>query len=384
MIIVKDILREKATWFILAVIAMTSLVACTKMEDMTPPRKIMFETATYRPQTKAEVSIMSEFTSFKCKAFLHAEGYDETQDMFTSSGETIYAYTAGDAVTTTSSEVAYWAPSHDYYWPKGSSSYINFIGWYDNDNTMPSTASENQLVWTDYVVDEVDDNLLYAEEAWHYKATPDPAEYHKDGSVSKGVPMLFHHALAKLCIKAKVSDTTKENVTGGSGLGNTTWDVTLSGISLAGVYSKGTLSLTNTEPSGTAAATNDWTATWTPSGDADAINMDAISTPLTETAVDVLSMRSVLPQDVTPSMILTFDYNIVTKFNGVEYAHEKIHASIPLSSFEVTLGGNDGIDRWNMNKKITYTIIINPVTTTIKIDPAMVDWIVETGGTTTL
>ena len=83
-------------------------------------------------------------------------------------------------------------------------------------------------------------------------------------------------------------------------------------------------------------------------------------------------------------MILSFDYNIITKFNGTEYAHEKIHASIPLSSFEVTLGGNDGIDRWNMNKKITYTIIINPVTTTIKIDPAMVDWIIETGGTTTL
>ena len=384
MIIVRDILRKKAIYFMLAAIAMTSLVACTKMEDMAPPRKITFETATYRPQTKAEVSIMSEFTSFKCKAFLHAEGYDETQDMFTSSGETIYAYTDGDAVTTTSSEVAYWAPSHDYYWPKGTSSYINFIGWYDNDNTMPSTASENQLVWTDYVVDEVDDNLLYAEEAWHYKATPDPAEYHKDGSVSKGVPMLFHHALAKLCIKAKVSDTTKENVTGGAALGNTTWDVTLSNISLAGVYSQGTLTLTNTEPSGTTAATNDWTATWASTGTAAPISMNAISTPLTQSEVDVLAMRTVLPQEVTSSMILSFDYNIITKFNGTEYAHEKIHASIPLSSFEVTLGGNDGIDRWNMNKKITYTIIINPVTTTIKIDPAMVDWIIETGGTTTL
>ena len=381
MIIVKDILREKATWFILAVSAMTSLVACTKMEDMAPPRKITFETATYRPQTKAEVSIMSEFTSFKCKAFLHAEGYSDTQDMFTAAGETISAYTSGNVITTTTGEVAYWAPSHDYYWPKGTSSYINFIGWYDKDNAVPATATETQLVWN-YVVDDVNDNLLYAEEAWHYKATPDPAEYHKDGSVSKGVPMLFHHALAKLCIKAKVSDTTKENVTGGAALGNTTWDVTLSNISLAGVYSQGTLTLTNTEPSGTTAATNDWTATWASTGTAAPISMNAISTPLTQSEVDVLAMRTVLPQEVTSSMILSFDYNIITKFNGTEYAHEKIHASIPLSSFEGLSG--QAIGSWDMNKKITYTIIINPVTTKIQIDPAMVDWILETGGTTTL
>ena len=98
---------------------------------------------------------------------------------------------------------------------------------------------------------------------------------------------------------------------------------------------------------------------------------------------DLLAMMSVMPQAVTDDMVLSFKYNISTRFgtsaaDAPEYAHEKIQANIKLS--EVT----SHIGIWDMNKKITYTITINPKTTIIKIDPAMVDWIPQTGGSTTL
>ncbi|MCR5850773.1 MAG: fimbrillin family protein [Bacteroidaceae bacterium] len=377
-------MKTRAIYFVLASMAMTSLVACTKMEDTAPPRKITFEKAIYRPQTKADdpviKSVMDEFTSFKCKAFLHADNggtaYYPTQDMFGENGETISAYTTGDVITTNSASVAYWAPSHDYYWPKGSRSYINFVGWYDSKGTLPSEATETSLKWNGYTVG-TEDNLLFADEAWHYKANATNGP-HYDG-VTEGVPMIFHHALAKLCIEAKVAEQTKENKTGGAGLGNTNWEVTLSNISLAGVYTTGNLVLTNTEPSETSAATSAWTGSWTPTGSTTTISMDAIDTPLKkDRATKVLQMRSVMPQTVTDDIVLAFDYNIVTKFNTDEYAHEKIHASVKLN--EVT----GHIAAWEMNKKITYTIIIDPVTTTIKIDPAMVDWVTEAGGSTTL
>lgn len=374
--------------FIIAVIAMMTLAACTKLEDTAPPRKITFDKATYRPQTKAEVSVMSEFTSFRCKAFLYASNGENSlfpvQYMF-GDYETISPYLSNDALWTapqegqTASPVAYWAPSHDYFWPKGASSYINFIAWHDNGDVDPSTINETSLIWSNYTVDSLD-NLLFANEAWRYNGNPNSI-YRKDGEGEsyKAVPMLFNHALAQICIKAQVSQTEKTNVTGGSSLGHTTWDVTLSNITLSGVYNTGTLSLTNADPD--SASTVAWSGSWTPTTSTqenptiETITMSDVATPLTTTATNLLAMRSVLPQAVTNDMVLSFDFNIVTKFgtvgNEVEYAHENVHTSIKLSDFVSTIAN------WEMNKRITYTVTINPETTTIKIDPAMVDWLTD-------
>lgn len=394
MIVLKDKLKTRAIYFIIAAVAMTSLAACTKLEDTAPPRKITFEKAIYRPQTKAEVSVMSEFTSFRCKAFLHAsngaDAFYPTQFMF-GDYETISPYAANDALWTapevgqTAAPVAYWAPSHDYFWPKGAQSYINFVAWYDNGGVDPDTVNETELVWSNYTVDSLD-NLLFSNEAWRYNGNPNSI-YKKDGEGEsyKAVPMLFNHALAKICIKAQVSQAEKPNVTGGSSQGHTIWDVTLSNISLSGVYSTGTLSLENSDPN--SATTQPWTWTganngslpWTTSGNTTTITMYDVTTALPAVAANdptvILGMRSVLPQAVTQGMVLSFDFNIVTKFgtegNEEEYAHEKVHTSIKLSDFTSTIAN------WEMNKKITYTVTINPETTTIKIDPAMVDWLTD-------
>ena len=358
----------KKLYTILAIAAVAA-VGCAKTEvvnDNTLGNKITFQAANYTHQTKAEVSIMSEFTSFKCKAFLHADGYEgETQNLFGAAGETISAYTSADEVTTTPSQVAYWAPSHPYYWPKSTESYVNFVAWYDKGGVNPNTATETNLVWNNYTV-KTSDNLLYADEAWHYRENPS-AVYKKDGTVTEGVPILFHHALAQLCLKAKVTKASE---------GNTSWDVTLENIKINGVYNTGNLSLTNSDPSST--THKEWTGNWTTTGEATTINMDNVTSPLTTAETEVLAMQNVLPQELTASNTLTLDYNISYKYSGSEYAHEKISATIKLSDF------TNSITAWAMNKKITYTLIINPETTVIKLDPAMVDWESEDAGTYTL
>ena len=374
-------------FFLLAAAALVVFTACTKIEeaDSVPARKITFQAASYVPQTKANVSVLKEFSAFKCKAFLHAAGYtaaNETQDMFGANGETIKPYDSNDAeltnLTAESTNVAYWAPSHDYYWPKDASSYVNFVAWYDK-NGAPTTATETSLVWT---IDgstrslATSDNILFADEAWHFKQNTSPATYGMNG-VSEGVPMLFHHALAQLCIQAKVTQATDEKTPAH------TWDVTLEDIKLSGVYNKGTLTLSNTEPSGsTTASTVAWTSTttgiWTPSGDTTSISMANVTTPLTTDTVSVLRMQNVLPQTVTDDVVLKFKYKISYKYDGTEYAHEKITENVQLNHI------TDAIDKWEMNKKITYVITIDPVKTVIRIDPAMVDWEEVAGGSTTL
>ena len=344
--------------YIIIVAAAIAAMACSKVENIdTPAKKITFEAASYVPQTKANVSVISEFTSFKCKAFLHAAGYtSETQTIF------------GDAETITpdnTTNPSVWSPSHDYYWPKDPTSYINFIAWHDAKGTAPTTATETSLSWSNYEV-LADDNLLYADEAWRYKSNDNDPDYHMD-SVTEGVPMLFHHALAQLCIKANVTKASE---------GNTSWDVTLEDISLAGVYNHGTLTLTNSDPS--ANQTKAWTGSWATSGQTTAIAMDDVDTPLTTSLIEVLSMQKVLPQAVTSNVVLNFKYNISYKYSGTEYAHEKITAAVNLNSI------TGAIANWEMNKKITYNITINPETTVIKIDPAMEDWVEVAGGSASL
>ncbi|MCR5326345.1 MAG: fimbrillin family protein [Bacteroidales bacterium] len=362
-------------YFIIAAAALTVMAACTKVESNfnTPDKKVTFQAATYStPQLRADtVSVKSEFTSFTSKAFLHADGYENiTQDFFGANGETISPDNA--------SNPSYWAPSHDYYWPKSSQSYINFIAWYDKNGDAPTTATETALSWANYAV-ATDDNLLYAEEAWRFKSN-DFDKYDKD-AVTEGVPMLFRHALAKLTIKAAADPIAD---------GNTTWTVQLDTVKLAGVYNTGTLSLTNADP-GTEHTTVAWTNAagnvWSSPSNATEIAMlerctstgaETNPSALTATPTVMLDGQSVLPQTLTDAHELTVVYSIFCKYSGTLLWKERMATSVKLTDF------SGSVSEWGMNKSITYTITINPQTTKVKIDPAMEDWVEVDAGTADL
>ena len=360
-------------YFVFLGIAALTLAACSKTEiDETaiPDQKIEFNAANYVPQTRAAgdtVSILSETNTFKTKAYLHAEGMPTVQDYFGANGETI-TYHAGAS----EADESVWVPSHDYYWPKSKKSYINFVSWYDGNANRTPAVTETTIKWENAIIG-TKDNIMWADEAWHYNSN---AQTYKFDGVREGVPTLFHHALAKLTIKAKC-DPVEKNDSQVSGT-KTTWDVTLTDIKITGTYNQGSLTLTNEEPTGTSPAqqaytTNGWVLPTT--GTAPGITMDSTNV-LTTSLVDVLAEQSVLPQTLD-NAILEFTLHIITKYNGKQYSEEKIHKSVKLNTL-----GTPAIAKWEMNTKYVYNIIINPETDVVKFDPAVIPWVVDANAPT--
>ena len=352
-------------FLIIAVAALAASVACTKSEvNDGPAAKINFQVANYKAQTKANVSALTEFQSFSCKAFLHADGYESTtQDFFGANGETI--------LPDNTSNPSQWAPSHDYYWPKSNQSYINFVAWYDKAGA-PTTATETALEWSARTVAPTD-TILFADEAWRYKNN-DGALYKLD-AVTKGVPMLFHHALAQINIKAKGEDLN-------DGAANS-WRVVLDTVKIANVYKTGTLALVNSDPSSTQPKA--WTApsspaVWSSPTNADEIKLLerlsdlSVTDSLTTTAKVLLEGHNVLPQSLTNDHVVTVVFSIYRKNQTGYYSKERIKHEFKLSDF------SNGVAAWEMNKKITYTIIINPKTEKVLLDPAIEEWAEVDGG----
>lgn len=383
-----NIRMNTKTSVFLGIASLAALAACSKVEPFIPDTPITFTVASYMPQTRADgdettpaKSLFLEESNgqFFSKAFLHANGVTETQDFF------------GAYETIRYNGSTEWAPSHDYYWPKHENSYINFVSWFDkaaNAATIAGTVTETTIKWANRTI-AADDNIMFADAAWHYNKNPKsgdktdnpaagtnnqnpgPAGTFGNDGVTEGVPTLFHHALAKLSFKVAAA-----KVQGGTD-NKTSWEITLSDMKLAGVYNTGTLELTTTAQAST--GTSQWkTGTsvpaWTVSGDAADINMTVPSGALTTAAQDVLAEQSVLPQTVTDAMVLTFNYQVITKYDGTQYSKEIIPVSVKLNEF------TGAIASWPMNTKITYTITIDPETTVVKFDPAVENWAVLNGG----
>lgn len=363
----------------IALVAVVALTACTKvdMEEIAPRKKVTFQVAGYAPMTKANNSVMSEFTSFTAKAYLYAEGYvgnnQTPQDFFGASGTTIRAYDANNAVTETLGADRYWAPGHDYYWPKSENSYINFIAWYDRRGVAPTTATETSLSWNNYTV-QSDDNLLFADEAWRFNTNTSNGTQYDGDQVTSGVPMLFHHALAQVAFQAKLKSNATSN-------GFRT-EITITNFALSGVYSTGSLSLTNSDPS-TSATAKAWTKSstcgWTPSAGSTSSLSDANTHELSTTATPLVSMRTVLPQSVD-GMMLTLAYTVKTYKGNSETPTivENMSLTDELNNLVPS------ITDWLMGHKITYTLEFDPTTDSIVFKPTLQSWEDFVGGGVTV
>jgi len=396
--------------FVLAAAALVALTACTKIETVEKPvQKITFLTANYMSQTKAgEVSVLNDFNEFKCLAFLHAEGVDLNADYsvktdsyqaFFGSGETISPYNSSNAkltgLTSSATNVAYWAPSHDYYWPKGEHSFVNFAGWYGTtgsaasdptiayayDNSISKWKATLTWAFSNSTVGATGANLLYSDMAWRYNENPD-ASYKLNGLASgyKGVPMLFHHALAQINVKAYAASADSPALTAGTGNvtdGLATWTITLEDVTINNIYNAGTLTLTNADPGTT--KTQEWTGDWAGTGSVGTLTTSdfTVQKVTQATAENLVAATCVLPQTIGTSVTLTFNMRIRTDYTGGVYNTELI---------PVTIKFNDmGTSAWAQNTKYTYYIIINPSQKTVRFDPALqADWSEATAGSATI
>ena len=346
----------KNLYYIAIAALLAASAGCSKVEVADAPDKaVTFTVASYSPQTRAESIITVDgIRSFSSRGYLHGVGVDAPQDFFGANGETI-TYNGSNE----------WAPTHDYFWPKSTASYVNFISWVGGNptitysNTAPFKAT---FAWSGAVA--TTDNLMWADMAWRYKNN-DGVIYKKDG-VTEGVPPLFHHALAQVRFQGKV---TKTSATDGGKTVN--WTVTVNELSLTNVANKGTFSLTNSDPGSN--TTKEWTLTnpeWASLEGAVEVKPTIASTPLGTTATDIFGWQSVIPQS-TAAVAMKVKFNVKTVYptNPAKTVEEVVEKTVNLSDF------TDPISVWERNKRYTYTLIIEPDTGIIKIIPVETDWL---------
>ena len=400
-------------YLILAAAAIVAMAACAKVEiddDKTPDVKVTFQAGNYVPQTKAS-SVFADFPNFKCRGFLHAEGIDvdntgaiittgtgkpSYQEFFTASGETISPYNSSDAIidnpTTATGNVAYWAPSHDYYWPKGTHSYVNFVGWYGTDgtnavnptieytwNTPTANKWNAKMTWniTGTTAGTAGANYLYSDMAWRYNENP-TSQYHLNGlgSSYKGVPMLFHHALSQIIVKAYASGT---NLTAGNDVitegSLCTRVITLENVKITPVILASNLVLTTADPESN--TTSQWTSSLTNSAAATDLNINnkIVDQVTKDDAEDVLAATCVIPQELGTSVVLSFDVRILTTYTTGGAQHQE------LLHKEITLNTDFQTAAWEQNHRYTYYVNILPAQSEVLFDPAIDAAWVETGTT---
>ena len=363
---------KKLTGILIAVLVAIS--ACTKVEnEPVPASKIAFTVGNYAHRTKADTVRFSPIsTSFNSRAFLHGSGVSGVQHFFgTGTGEVV----GYDSATNS------WAPGaisgNEYFWPFSSSSYINFVCWYDK-NGAPSVAADSldeyQMHWLQRTI-VPSDTILFADEAWRYNNNFN-AQFMREAAA--GVPVLFHHALSQIQFRAKIKANCDQSA---SGL--TRWGVSIGNVSLTNVYNTGTLNLANSDPE-TSSTTRAWTVTggsWTDLTNSATLEM--LGTPEValnaSTTTDLLALRTILPQPVSASMMLSFTYSISSYRGSSETPFCVEYLSFNRSLLELT----PTIESWGMGQRIIYTIEIDPTNDIILFDPSLTDWVAgESGGVT--
>ena len=403
-------------YFVLAAVVLIALSSCSKVDTPTTSansKKISFEVANYMAQTKDnETSLTAEkvngnnVNQFTTNAWYHSP-IDGVQ----------YFMQNVDILWNTTPNTNKWAPAVDYFWPK--TGYVNFYSYVGSPApTAYGTTEETEatLTFTDVVID-YDDNVLVADAAYGY--TANQSTYHLDESSVEGVPTLFRHYLAKLAFNVKLATTE------GKKSANNRFKVEILDAYVK-VANKGTLTLTNSDPTSSRSTTTPGTpqtkawsnanttysevawvpATWNETEGSETfekikivttdpvagrdmvqrtLNLAPGATQQTETGDNLvlLAERTVMPQHLVDAQQVFYIKYKVSAYHDtdsnddgeVAYSVETREFTGNLSSFIAT---SSRITEWNKNTKYTYNVIIDPIATKITFDPAVEAWATET------
>lgn len=328
-------------YFILAATALAALCACTKVHVNEAPevdQPISFQVAPYSAATKASGSGSNAFlatgnTSFGVFSYFNTVSWTDQTATTPASTDQPYFDAAGEEVTHgNTNDADDWATATTHYWPKVG--FLTFVGWAPYSKTPTFTKSAG-ITWTNYAVvpapgatNKVD--LLYSDVA--FDKTKNENLYGHTG-----VPMLFHHALAKLNFKLK-------------------YDMTNLTAAQKALFKIQITSITLKQLGNTATYTD---AAWgTPSVKADQ-QLASTSNLLTSTSAtqdDYVENYYVIPQ--TPAT-LTVNFTI----NGVACSQDLI------------LSDSTAIPTWSKGNVYTYTLVISPIEDeVITFDPSADAW----------
>lgn len=351
-------------YFVFAAAALAALTSCSKVEpeDLNGP-EIGFQVANYVTQTKATGAEYT-YLNFKTYAFYYTAPTETAQPFM--KDETITKQGEGAAQA--------WKPSRAYFWPKSGA--INFISYYTTAGLSATISGDYAATISGTVAK--DSEALLADEAYQYSKNVN--EITTTGTDYTGVPTLFRHTLAKLNFDFKAGKV--EEADGPDH--KTSWDITISSVTLTGFKSKGSAAFTADKTSKSAASLIEWTkptgSVWTPAADATLTTIPdtefgKVTTAFTSTtqAERLLKNYVVMPQELSDDVKMTVTYKIVTKYDGDPYAEETITTDpIKLNTFETATDVR--LSSWQMNKNIIYTVTIWPNDNTITFDPGVVDY----------
>ena len=347
-------------YFIITVAALVSLCACTKNEvSVEAQKEISFSVASYVGQTKANPTDYAEQYAnvpFGTYAWFYQNGQDAQEFMV---DETV-SLNRGQSTGKTDAQPV-WSPSVTYYWPKSGT--IDFISYSPKSISSFVKIDPSNFDFVDYTVaDGTDVDVMYADKA--AGCTMNKTTYFYNG-----VPTLFHHALAKLNINIKTAYDEKVLKEGED---ETKWAITVKDLSLNDFFNKGSANLDlATDGSWTLPSGN----VWTPSGSRVDKDFDLpTDATINKDGKDFVNDYFVLPQDLAAGQTIKIVVDIVTTLpNGKTITETGVVVEAKL--------GESSIDAWEMNKQISYDLIIVPAKAgddgepvAILFDPAVADW----------
>lgn len=343
-------------YLFLAALVGVAFTSCVRNEEFAPKtqKEISFEVANYVQSTRVGA-------------------FDTTQSfgayVWHNNGSTLTLMN-GDAATVSYS-APNWVPTPTLYWPTTGS--VDCQAYYPTTLKPTMDATGLTLTYPTYTVLNVAEDttadpthdVKYANRAHRYTANESYEGF-------TGIPTLFNHALAKLNFKVALEDT--------EALADVVWTAEVTKITVEGVYNKGELELTTTVPTGTNEAQSLWTlpspAIWTKVGDTKAVARNWVETVALEEGdvktFDAMETYYVLPQAIVNNVQKgTITYSLTQSVGGVSTTtnHTK-----PFNFH------GKGLENWEMNKNITYTLTIVPHTNKILFAPAVTDWATATGG----
>ena len=331
--------------------------------------------------------------------------------------ETVYAWKvanhsdAANKATASTDAIVEWAPQDDYFWPKtGHINFYSYAGTKSPKEANADDAADDAMTTITFTYENATiastDNILVADPAiGKTRANAGDSAYDVDPSetasnhITKGVPTLFHHMLTKIEFDVKLKTAT---------LNSNVWKVTVldqfdeNHKSQLIAKNQGTLTLTSTvanngtgawSPSiATATEASSTNVLWVPttSGTTEAITLQseqmtlAANEETSGNAVQLLALRSVMPQ-LSSGVQLSLTYKVEGYHGNAKYLEEIRTVGLD----EATTGTyvnkylsdlvNSSVINWLPNKKITYHIVIDPVTEKVTFDPAVVDFDPVTG-----
>lgn len=362
-----------------AAFAALLLSACAKVENLAPQQLIGFQVGRSASQTKASMGtslIDEDCDNFWCNAW-----YTPT------AGAVQRFMDTAEVVPDTTPGVNVWAPVRDHFWPRtGSINFFSYASARPLGNKLSVTNNGTTFTITDYTVTSTD-NILIADAV--YNATRDNSNASLEPvneNDPTGVPALFRHVLASVAMDLTLKTTAQKATV------NTTYEAFVTNVTLHNFRDQGSLTLTNTYSGGSAYGTQAWSPAsdgtqigWVPGGSAHDVDLTpdsgtAIVLEAGETESDdviFLGRGAVMPQSLENTLSLSITLTIRSKHGDTIYNEDR---GVVLSS---SLSPEAGA-AWKMNQKIFYHVEIDPVTNTLRFDPAVEAWDVTDGGTVQL